>query len=73
MIACLRVRCGSSVFVQKKSCSLVSKGGGFVASEDVATEDLDLEVVVATKGFALVTVDVATGISKIRKPLWRVN
>jgi hypothetical protein len=35
MIACLLVRCGSSVYVQKKSCSLTGNGGAAeVASGD---------------------------------------
>jgi hypothetical protein len=35
MIAILRVRCGSSVYVQKKSCSLTSRGGAVSASGEL--------------------------------------
>jgi hypothetical protein len=35
IIAILRVRCGSSVYVQKKSCSLTSRGGAVSASGEL--------------------------------------
>lgn len=64
MIACLRVRCGSSVYVQKKSCSFVSSGGassisvdgeGVVRSRAVALGLFDLAVVMVEVEAAIVT------------------
>lgn len=43
MIACRRVRCGSSVYVQKKWSTDESSGGGAL------TDDVSLAAVVATR------------------------
>lgn len=53
MIAILLVRCGSSVYVQKKSCSLTSRGGAVSASGElrnrVAFWSLGISEVVTAK------------------------
>lgn len=55
MIACLRVLCGSSVYVQKKSCSCTSSGG-FVAVS--SGEVRSLAVLAEASGREVVMVDV---------------
>jgi len=63
MIAILRVRCGSSVYVQKKSCSFISNGGGFSAG----CGDFDRRVVpAAPEDREVVIVEVVATISKIK-------
>jgi hypothetical protein len=60
-MACLRVRCGSSVYVQKKSCSLTSSRGGVVTAVSVSGDDRrrgDLPPAVTDE----VTVDAVAGI-----------
>lgn len=59
MIAIRRVRCGSSVYVQKKSCSLTSRGGGAVS----ASGELRNRAVFSFLGISeVVTVEVEAGI-----------
>jgi hypothetical protein len=58
MIAIRRVRCGSSVYVQKKSCSLTSRGGAASASGELRNR-----AVFSSLGiFEAVTVEVEAGI-----------
>jgi hypothetical protein len=58
MIAIRRVRCGSSVYVQKKSCSLTSSGGGASASGELRNR-----AALASLGILeVVMVDVEAGI-----------
>lgn len=60
MIAIRRVRCGSSVYVQKKSCSLTSSGGGASASGELRNR-----AAFASLGILeVVMVDVEAGILK---------
>ena len=57
MIACLLLLCGSSVYVQKKSCSFGCKGGAFVSS----CSTRNLAGVSVFLDLAVVTVDVEDG------------
>jgi hypothetical protein len=68
MIACLRVLCGSSVYVQKKSCSLTSDGGAAVVSSCSSRNGGD---VLFLRKLEVVTVEVETGIFNDRSVcLW---
>lgn len=58
MIAILLVRCGSSVYVQKKSCSLTSRGGAVSASGELCNCAIFLSLGISE----VVTVDVEAGI-----------
>jgi hypothetical protein len=59
MIACLRVRWGSSVYVQKKSCSLTSNGGAAVVSSCSSRISGDF---LFLRELEVVTVEVEAGI-----------
>jgi len=68
IIACLLVRCGSSVYVQKKSCSLTSSsgklvsGGGAVADSGLAfNRAAALDLI----SLEVVTVEVETAILEL--------
>jgi hypothetical protein len=61
MIACLRVRWGSSVYVQKKSCSLTSNGGVFSFSSSTRNRALPLTLLLLD----VVSVEVAADILKL--------
>jgi hypothetical protein len=63
MMACLRVRCGSSVYVQKKSFSLISRGGAvsFVGGGDVLKR---VDAPLSLSGRDVVSVEVEAGILK---------
>jgi hypothetical protein len=58
IIAIRRVRCGSSVYVQKKSCSLTSRGGAVSVSGELRNR-----AVFSLLGISeVVTVEVEAGI-----------
>ena len=70
MIACLRVRCGSSVYVQKKSWSLTSRSSEGGASLLVMSSSGSCfnPATVLLRGARVVTVDMEDGILRRDMP-----